>query len=333
MRYQTLGILTLFAAVACQPKETKKTMGTIERLDPALDAIVSATAQPEIIAEGFEWSEGPCWIESTKTLIWSDVPRDTIFQWSEEKGTSVYLTPSGYTGTIPRGGEMGSNGLTLTKDGKLVLCQHGDRRIAIMDAPLNKPEPKYITVVDNIDGKKFSSPNDAVVRSNGDIFFTDPPYGLPNGVNDSTKETSFNGVYKASQGKATLLVDSLTRPNGIAFLPGEKTFIVANSDHEKAIWYAFDLTEDDSVTNARVFYDATKESKAGEKGLPDGFRVDKNGNIFASGPGGIWIFSREGKVLGKIKLTEPASNCALSDDEKTLFITNDMYILRVKLRD
>jgi len=333
MKYQTLGLLTLFGAIACQPKETKNYMGTIERIDPALDAIVSEHAKTEVIAEGYEWSEGPCWIEATKTLIWSDVPRDTIFQWSEGKGASVYLTPSGYTGTTPRGGEMGSNGLTLTKDGKLVLCQHGDRRVAIMDAPLDKPEAKYITVVDSIDGKRFSSPNDAVVRSNGDIFFTDPPYGLPTGVNDPTKETAFNGVYKASQGKATVLVDSLTRPNGIAFLPGEKTFIVANSDPDKAIWYAFDLTENDSVVNARIFYDATKEAKAGEKGLPDGFRVDKNGNIFASGPGGIWIFNSQGKVLGKIKLTESASNCALSDDEKTLFITNDMYILRVKLRE
>jgi gluconolactonase len=333
MKYIPLCVLALFVAAACQPKETKKTtMGTIERLDPSLNDIISEGVLPEVIAEGYDWSEGPCWLPTTKTLIWSDVPTNTIFQWSEEKGVSVYLKPSGYTGTTPRGGEMGSNGLTLNNEGKLVLCQHGDRRVAIMDAPLDAPEAKFITVADNIDGKKFSSPNDAVVRSNGDVFFTDPPYGLPTGTEDPSKETPYNGVYKASQGKATLLVDSLTRPNGIAFLPGEKTFIVANSDGDKAIWYAFDLAENDSVTNARVFYDATKESKAGEKGLPDGFRVDKNGNIFASGPGGIWIFNREGKVLGKIKLTEPASNCALSDDEKTLFITNDMYILRVKMR-
>jgi gluconolactonase len=332
MKHLPLCMLALFLAAACQPKETKKNMGTIERLDPALNAIISENAQPEVIAEGYDWSEGPCWLAATKTLIWSDVPTNTIYQWSEEKGVSVYLKPSGYTSTTPRGGEMGSNGLTLNKEGKLLLCQHGDRRIAIMDAPLDAPEAKFITIADNIEGKKFSSPNDATVRSNGDVFFTDPPYGLANGVDDPSKETPFNGVYKASQGKATLLVDSLTRPNGIAFLPGEKTFIVANSDPDKAIWYAFDLAENDSVVNARVFYDATKESKAGEKGLPDGLRIDKNGNIFASGPGGIWIFNSDGKVLGKIKLSEPASNCALSDDEKTLFITNDMYVLRVKLR-
>ena len=329
MKYFSLLILAGIIT-SCSKKEMKP-MGTIERIDPALDELVSKDAQPEIIAEGYKWSEGPCWLEATQTVIWSDVPNNTIYQWSEEKGVSVYLTPSGYTGTVPRGGEMGSNGLTLNREGKLVLCQHGDRRVAMMDAPLDNPKANFITLSDNIDGKKLSSPNDAVVRSNGDVFFTDPPYGLPKQAEDTTKETPYNGVYKASNGKTTLLVDSLTRPNGIAFLPGEKTFIVANSDPDKAIWYAFDLGANDSVTNARVFYDATTEAKT-EKGLPDGFRIDKAGNIYASGPGGIWIFNSSGKVLGKIKLTEPASNCALSDDEKTLFITNNMYVLRVKLR-
>jgi gluconolactonase len=202
-----------------------------------------------------------------------------------------------------------------------------------MDAPLSDPKPTFITVSDNFEGKKLSSPNDVVVRSNGDVFFTDPPYGLLTQSDDDTaKEIRFNGVYKVSGGKTTLLVDSLTRPNGIAFLPGEKTFIVANSDSKKAIWYAFDLAENDSIVNPRIFYDATKEAQT-EKGLPDGFRVDKQGNIFASGPGGVWIFNAAGKVLGKIKLTEPASNCALTEDEKTLFITNNMYLVRVKLRE
>jgi gluconolactonase len=252
-----LSILALLIFLSACKTNEMKTIGSIERMDPALDAIISANAQPEIIAEGFEWSEGPLWLEETKTLIFSDVPKNIIHQWSEQKGLSVYLTPSGYTSSVPRGGEMGSNGLTLTPDGKLVLCQHGDRRVAVMNAPVNDPKPDFTTISDNIDGKKLSSPNDAVVRSNGDVFFTDPPYGLPKQAEDPTKETPYNGVYKASGGKTVLLVDSLTRPNGIAFLPGEKTFIVANSDSEKAIWYAFDLNENDSVTNARIFYDAT----------------------------------------------------------------------------
>ncbi|SKC56986.1 SMP-30/gluconolactonase/LRE family protein [Ohtaekwangia koreensis] len=327
-----LSILALFIFLSACKTNEMKTIGSIERVDPALDAIISANAQPEIIAEGFEWSEGPLWLEEIKTLIFSDVPKNIIHQWSEQKGLSVYLTPSGYTSSVPRGGEMGSNGLTLTPDGKLVLCQHGDRRVAVMNAPVNDPKPDFTTISDNIDGKKLSSPNDAVVRSNGDVFFTDPPYGLPKQAEDPTKETPYNGVYKASGGKTILLVDSLTRPNGIAFLPGEKTFIVANSDSDKAIWYAFDLNENDSVTNARIFYDATAEAKK-EKGLPDGFKVDKKGNIYASGPGGLWIFNAEGKVLGKIKIPEATSNCALSADEKTLYLTADMYVIRVRLRE
>lgn len=329
---KNLFLASLVLLAACQSK-VNKPLGTIERLDPALDAIVSANAQPEIIAEGFDWSEGPLWLEESKTLIFSDVPKNTIHQWSEEKGTSVYLTPSGYTSSVERGGEMGSNGLTLSRDGKLILCQHGDRRIAVMNASLTDPKAEFSTLSDNIDGKKLSSPNDAVVRSNGDVFFTDPPYGLPKQADDSTKETPFNGVYKISGGKTTLLVDSITKPNGIAFLPGEKTLIVASSDPDKAIWYAFDLTEGDSLVNARIFHDATADAKVEKKGLPDGLKIDKQGNVFATGPGGVWIFNSQGKVLGKIKVPEATSNCALSADEKTLYVTADMYVLRVKLRE
>lgn len=330
MKFFFIAACVLALAASCQSKTTRE-IGSIERLDPALDALVSPSAKPEIIAEGFEWSEGPLWLESTKTLVFSDVPKNTIHQWTEEKGLSVYLTPSGYTSSVPRGGEMGSNGLVLSPDGKLVLCQHGDRRMAVMNAPLNDPKPDFGTLSDNIDGKKLSSPNDAVFRSNGDLFFTDPPYGLPQQSKDPAKETPFNGVYKVSGGKTTLLVDSITRPNGIGLL-NDSTLIVANSDGDKAIWYAFDLGRNDSIVNARIFYDATKEAKS-ERGVPDGFKVDRQGNVYATGPGGVWIFNRDAKVLGKIKIPEATSNTALSADEKTLYITADMYIVRVKLRD
>lgn len=329
-RLSILALLLVF--VSCKNKESK-VIGTIERLDPELNTIVDENAKAEIIADGFEWAEGPVWVERYKMLLFSDVPKNTIFKWTEENRRETYLTPSGYTGTVLRYGEPGSNGLLLNKDGKLVLCQHGDRRMALMDAPLDNPKPTFITLADNYGGKKFSSPNDAAFRSNGDLFFTDPPYGLTNGEKDSVnREMPFNGVYKVtSDGHVSVLVDSLTRPNGIGFLPGEKTLIVANSDPAKAIWYAFDINERDSLTNARIFYNATAETK-NAKGLPDGFKVDKNGNIFASGPGGIWIFNKDGKVLGKIKLSEAASNCALANDDKVLYITNDMYVLKVNLR-
>jgi gluconolactonase len=334
MKYLLPFALLIF--IGCKTTENKSTVeniGSIERLDSAVNEILGDEPNIEIIGQGYKWSEGPVWVASENMLLFSDVPNNVIHKWTEAKGVEQYLTPSGFTGQGHYSNEPGSNGLTLSPEGKLVLCQHGDRKVAYMDAPLNNPSPKFVTISDNYQGKKLSSPNDAAFRSNGDLFFTDPPYGLPKQADDSTKETPHNGVYKVSGGTTTLIVDSLTRPNGIAFLKGEKTLLVANSDPEKAKWYAFDLDEKDSVVNSRIFFDATSNAKAGEKGLPDGFRVDKNGNVFASGPGGIWIFNGEGKPLGRIRLSEPASNCALSADEKTLFITNNMYLVRVRLRE
>lgn len=310
-----------------------KTIGSIERYDAALDGIVSSKAKIEVIAEGFDWSEGPLWIEKHNMLLFSDIPPNTIYKWTEEKGKEVYLNPSGYTDSVKRGGEVGSNGLILDKDGNLVMCQHGDRRMARMDAPLDKPAPKFITLAGKYNGKRFSSPNDAVYNSAGELFFTDPPYGLEtHSDNDPKKEIPFNGVYKIkTNGEVILLVDSITRPNGIAFLPGEKKLIIACSDPAKPNWYLYDVSGD-SLTNGKFFYSATEEAKT-MRGLPDGLKIDKNGNVFATGPGGVNIFSSEGKKLGLIKFSDPTSNCALSPDEKTLYITNDMNLVRVKLRD
>jgi len=319
-------------SVACN-NDTKtnnvKTIGSIEQIDASLSAVIDKDAKIEIIAEGHDWTEGPVWVESEKMLLYSDIPPNKIFKWTEEKGSELYLTPSGYTGSIPRGGEPGSNGLLLNKEGKLVLCQHGDRRMAVMDADLKTPVPNFISLADNYQGKKLNSPNDAVFRSNGDLFFTDPPYGL---ANDSLKELPFQGVYKVSNGQVVLLTDSITRPNGIAFANNEKTLIVANSDPDKPYWYLFDIAANDSLTNGRILHDATAVHKTGAKGLPDGLKVDKQGNIFATGPGGVYIFNASGTQIGKINIPEACSNVALADDDKTLFITADMYVLRVKLR-
>ncbi len=319
--------------IACHNDEHLKTIGSVERIDPALDEIISTGAKPEIIADGLDWGEGPVWVESKKMLLFSDVPRDTVFKWTEEKGKQVYLTPSGYTDTAKRGGEMGSNGLTLDAKDNLILCQHGNRQIARMDAPLDKPEPKYVSLASSYHNQKFNSPNDLVYNSNGELFFTDPPYGLEKLTDDPEKEIPFQGVYKIkSSGELVLLTDTLTRPNGIAFFPGEKTLLVANSDPEKPNWYAFDIGDSDSLTNGRIFYSAAGHDTT-LKGLPDGMKVDKNGNVFASGPGGLWIFNKDGKLLGKIRLSEAVSNCAFSPDGKTLYITNDMYVLRLKMRE
>jgi len=323
-------ILAALFFAACTPKETK-TIGTIERLDPALDALVDSDATIEILAEGYEWSEGPVWIEKENMLLFSDVPKNTIHKWTENKGAEVYLTPSGFTGTTTTSNEPGSNGLVVYND-SLILCQHGDRRMARMNAALSNPKPEFTSIAATYNDKRFSSPNDAAYNAKGELFFTDPPYGLAKNDNDPEKEQPHNGVYKVNtSGIVSLLVDSITRPNGIIVMPDQKKIIVANSDPEKAIWYEFEIADTDSLANARIFYDATA-SLATERGLPDGLKVDSNGNIFATGPGGIWIFDATGKVLGKIKLTELAANCALSPDEKTLYITADMYLVRVKLR-
>jgi gluconolactonase len=337
---QLLIVTVLAVITACnnnvKQKEVKqtvyKTTGSIERLDAELDIVLDTSAKVEIIAEGFEWSEGPLWIEKHKMLLFSDVPKDTVYKWTEEKGKEVYLTPSGYTDTVPRGGEMGSNGLLLDKKGNLVLCQCGNRQMARMDAPLDKPAANYISLAGRYNNKRFSSPNDAVYNSSGELFFTDPPYGLETqSDNDPKKEIAWNGVYKVkTNGEVVLLVDSIPRPNGIAFLPGEKQLIIACSDPGKPNWYIYNVAGD-SLTNGQIFYSTVNE-REGVNGLPDGLKIDSKGYVFASGPGGIWIFNREAKLLGKIKLEESASNVALSTDEKTIYVTNDMQVLRIKLR-
>lgn len=344
MKY-TLILSFLGLLMACNNENTKpqeqiteqkssayQTIGTVERIDPALDAIISSDAKAEIIAEGFDWSEGPLWIENNKMLLFSDVPKNTVYKWTEEKGHEVYLTPSGYTDTVKRGGETGSNGLTLDNAGNLVLCQHGNRQVARMNSPIDDPKPSFTILAGKYNGKRFSSPNDAVVSNTGELFFTDPPYGLEKQADDPKKETPYNGVYKVkSNGEVILLVDSISRPNGIALFPGEKKLLVASSDPVKPNWYVYDI-EGDKLVNGKIFYSAADRDKSW-KGLPDGFKIDKKGNVYATGPGGIYIFDSNAKLLGRLRVPESTSNCALSPDEKTLYITNDMNILRFKMRD
>lgn len=325
----TLTILALVSVISCKVTDESQTFGSIDRIDPALDNIIDPGAAIEVLSNGYEWSEGPVWVESGKMLLFSDVPTNKVYKWTEADSIELYLEPSGYTGEMAStSNEQGSNGLALNTAGQLVLCQHGDRRVAIMDAPLNAPQSKFVAVADNFEGKKFNSPNDVAVRTNGDYFFTDPPYGMPK---DENQQIPFQGVYKSSGGAVTLLVDSITRPNGIAFMPDEKTVLVANSDPEKAIWYSFDLTADDTFTNGKIFHDATQAAKS-ENGLPDGLKIDRQGNVFATGPGGVWVFDRDGKVLGKIKIPAATANCAFSADEKTLYMTADSYLLRLRMR-
>ncbi|MGC8639705.1 MAG: SMP-30/gluconolactonase/LRE family protein [Isosphaeraceae bacterium] len=309
-----------------QQKETP-TLGTIERLDSRLDQIVPKGARVERLAEGFDWSEGPVWDRRGGFLLFSDVPQNTVFKWQQGHGVSVFLKPSGYTGTTPRGGEPGSNGLIMDARGRLVLCQHGDRRIARLEE-----DKSFKTLADRYNGKRLNSPNDGVFKSNGDFYFTDPPYGLLKLNDDPAKELDFNGVYRisASDGSLTLLTKEMTFPNGIAFAPGEKTLYVANSDPQKAIWKAFPVKEDGTLGEGRVFADVTS-SVGSKKGLPDGMKVDRSGNLFATAPGGIFIFAPDGTHLGTLATGEATANCNWGEDGSVLYITADMYIGRITL--
>lgn len=327
-----LAFVLTFTACTETP-DTKNTtypnLGSIERLSPKLDELVKPDAKIEILAEGFEWTEGPLWVPEHEMLLFSDIPPNRIYRWREGESTQIYLQPSGYTGKEPRPGEPGSNGLLLDSENRLVLCQHGDRRIAHMNAPLNKPQPAFVTLADSYQGNRLNSPNDAVYDSRGNLYFTDPPYGLPRPEN---QELPFQGVYKLSaSGELTLLTDKLSRPNGIALSPDEKTLYVANSDPKHAVWMAYDITTDGNIENGRIFYDATSFVKQAP-GLPDGLKVDDQGNLYATGPGGVWIFSADGEHLGTIKTGQATSNCAFNADKSALYITADMYLLRVVLK-
>lgn len=302
------------------------TFGNILRLDSRLDAIIPPDTKLEKLAEGFDWAEGPVWIRDGHYLVFSDVPQNRIYSWSEGKPATVFMQPSGYTGSTPRGGEPGSNGLTTDSQGRLVLCEHGDRRISRLE--LNG---KKSTLAQYYKFYRFNSPNDLVYSSKGDLFFTDPPYGLLQKNDDPAKELPYCGVYRlSSKGQLTLLTSELPFPNGIALSPDEKTLYIAVSDPDKPIITAWDLSADGTIANRRTFFDATALYKAGLKGLPDGLKVDKNGNVFATAPGGVLILAPDGTHLGTIETGEATANCNWGNDGSVLYITADMYLCRVR---
>lgn len=331
--FSLCSLILFFSCSTSQSNEKAyPSVGQIERLDPLIDQIIPPDAQIEVIASGLTWAEGPLWVEEQQMLLFSDVVMNKIYKWTETEGLSVYLEPSGFTGTTTDSREKGSNGLILNHKGELVLCQHGNRQIARMDAEPGHPESSFTTIVDNYKGKKFNSPNDLIFDKEGNLYFTDPPYGLSEAMmDDPKKELDFQGVFKYdTQGKLTLLTKAVSRPNGLALSPDESTLYVANSDGEKAVWYTFQV-QGDSLSDPTILYDAT-DLVGKEIGFPDGVKVDPRGNIFTAGPGGIWIFSADHKLLGKIKSDFWASNCNFNADFSTLYITADDHLLRVKLR-
>ncbi|HET8548319.1 MAG TPA: SMP-30/gluconolactonase/LRE family protein [Bryobacteraceae bacterium] len=297
--------------------------GSIVRLDPLFDELVPKDARIEKLAGGFKFIEGPLW-RPNGVLWFSDVVGNLVRQWSPDGTVTEILNPGGYDGNaLPPGGFIGPNGQTADRDGGVLLCQHGNRRIVRIG-----PDRRVTTVVDKFEGKKLNSPNDLVYRSDGSLFFTDPPYGLPKGDDDPAKELIFNGVYKLANRKLQVIIKDLTRPNGIAFAPDEKTLYVANSDEKRRIWMRYDVAPDGTVSNGRVLADVTAEK---EEGLPDGMKVDSKGNIYATGPGGVWVFSPDGKHMGTIKPPEVPANCGWGDDGKSLYMTARTGLYRIKL--
>lgn len=305
------------------------TIGKIHIFSEQANELINPEAPIEVLADGYDWAEGPVWWKERQSVLFSDVPKNIVYIWKHGEAARPYIQPSGYTGVMPYGDEPGSNGLTVDGKGNLISCEHGDRRVSIL--PLNVAGGKK-TITDQHNGKRYNSPNDVIIASNGRIYFTDPPYGMPKKENDPTRETNVFGVYMYEKGKTTLIISDLTRPNGLALSPDEKTLYVAQSDPNKAVYMKYPVVSIGHVGKGSLLYDATPMVKQGLVGLPDGIKVDHKGNIWGTGPGGILVLSPKGDLLARIETTQATANCGWGDDGSTLYITADRYLLRVKTK-
>jgi len=321
---------SLALLLAAMNTQAATPLGSIERFDPALDAIVPADWRIEKLAEGFIWSEGPVWMAAGGYLLFDCVPGNTMYRWSEKDGLSVFLKPSGYTGTDETiFAEPGSNGLFPDGEHTILMADHGNRMVARFDVRTRQKTP----LATHFQGKRFNSPNDVIRRRDGVVFFTDPPYGL-RGRNDSPhKELDFNGVYRLERdGSLHLLDREMTFPNGLSLMPDERTLVVANSDPKRPIWMAFTLNEHGDVVSKRLFADVSDLTGEQNPGLPDGLRITGDGTVFATAPGGVLIMNRNGKRLGMIRTGTAIANCAFGDDGHTLYMTSKNFLARIRLR-
>jgi gluconolactonase len=317
-----LAVLLFAASCSGQGPARRATVGKIIRLDPAFDTLVPKDSTIEKVATGFNFTEGPLW--RPEGVLWfSDVPGNVVRSLTPAGQVKVIIQNAGGVATSPSGAFIGPNGMISDKEGTALLCQHGARRIVRVGKDM-----KITPYLDKFEGHRFNSPNDLVYRSDGALYFTDPPYGLSGQDDDPAKELKFNAVFLYAHGGLKPIVTDLTRPNGIALSPDEKTLYVANSDEAKRFWMRYDVAADGTVSNGRKFYDL---ASAKEQGIPDGMKVDSKGNVYATGPEGVWVFSANGKHLGTIQPGETAANCAWGDDGKTLYITATSSVYRIRV--
>jgi gluconolactonase len=311
----------------------------VDTLDASIDRIVPADAKLERVATGYTWTEGPVWAKDS--LFFADIPGNSILKWNPEAGATTFLKPSGYKGSAPYGGpEPGSNGMTLDSIGRLTVAGHAQRDVFRLESL--DPDGPITILADSYQGERLNSPNDLVYSSDGSLYFTDPPYGLRTQKdNDPDKQLKVNGVYRLphalqhkpgappANANLQLLVSDLTRPNGIAFSPDEKYLYVDNSEPKK-LWVRYRVQPDGSLAEGKVIYDATSDPRPG---APDGMKVDEQGNLYSAGPGGVWIFSSDGKPLATILMPERVANLAWAgEDRKTLYIAASTSVYRVRLK-
>jgi len=313
----------------------------VERLDPALDQIIPDQPRLEKVATGpgFTWTEGPVWIPAGY-LLFAEIPSNSIRKWTPGVGVSVFMQPSGWKDSTPyTGPEPGSNGMTLDGRGRLTVAGHAQRDVWRLEQM--SPKAQVTVLADTYEGKRLNSPNDLVYKSDGTLYFTDPPYGLPKQDSDPTKQLQFSGVYRLpgalhhkpgaapDRAQLQLLVKDLPRPNGICFSPDEKYLYVNNSEPKK-LWMRYTVKPDGTLTDAKVFFDASSDKRVG---APDGMKVDQSGNVYSAGPAGVWIFSPEGKHIGTLDIPEKVGNVAWGGaNHKTLYVAASSSIYRISLK-
>lgn len=318
-----IGLISTAPAMAQDKHHETAVKRYIEKLDPQLDKLIDIDSPIEVLSSGHQWTEGPVWIPSDKALLFSDVPRNKIHRWKEGEGTAVFVDKSGYEGPA-QSREPGSNGLMLDNEGNLIVCDHGNQRVYRRES-----DGTRTTLIDRFEGKHFNSPNDLDIDKVGNIYFTDPPYGLGD---PSKSELGFFGVYRLSpDGNVKLLVKDLLRPNGVALSPDEKTLYVAQSHKPAPVFMAYPILDDGAVGEGKVLFDASEHAKT-SPGMPDGMAIDKEGNLWATGPGGVMIISPDGTLLGRIMMGKKTANCTFGGDGSILYMTSSDNVCRVKTK-